>query len=591
MDDCPGVYRKRHEELIDRITDQLIAKILEKALTEKEEKHYTLIQRIKDVKLMTNTLLQYIGKISDDEMALHLTRVVLLHDRVSQIEPDQKASLEKYLDDIVLFADIGKALTHLPPHDSWTKIAEITRIVPENLLYSLIERNQFDLCDKWLRITSIPPEPLVKPSFIELLIRKVHDEEITRTESFVSVCKNLLTIMVLQLNTALLMEIRNRELLDYLIDFLIGNSLNPNPIYLNYKVSLSILDVVKPEEAASLWELISDPLLIIEQFVMNTKFEAVQRIIDTVRTLIQDNECKFCSNVDESDVFAKINSNAQLYKQFMSDFSALKSAYIGHPKNQFTSTECINRLLRIYAAKSLDFRVDEGPIEMASQFSGTSSLDSLCGTFMMPREPPDRANWVKDAEASMCMGCRRSVFTMLTRRHHCRRCGRVVCASCSSNRLIIPKLYADIPVRSCDDCVRQSAEREQKQSASPQAAAGLAEETQVLPETSFESTGGAEANTSNSTDLDVWIYRFSGHIKHDNLVRDEFSFEYAPSASLCLSILAMHTPGQQVSDFLLSFCRKFESLLKPLKPGQSNPEIDYPFVTRLLSCLSLAAKV
>lgn len=88
-----------------------------------------------------------------------------------------------------------------------------------------------------------------------------------------------------------------------------------------------------------------------------------------------------------------------------------------------------------------------------------------------------------------------------------------------------------------------------------------------------------------------WVYCFTGNHKHDNMLRDEFSFEYAPSASLCLNIIAMHTPGQECCDFLLSYCKKFEALLKPLKPGHANPEIDYAFVTRILYCLSFAAKV
>lgn len=582
FDNCQDTFHKAHRVIINQIKDQLIVKVLDEAFREQNEARYMQIGRISDVRLMTTTLLEYIDKISDEVMASRLIRTVLLHKRVSEINVDQKVRLEKYKDDIGLFADIGKALTHLPPHDSWTKIADITRIVPENLLSSLIERNQFDLCDKWLRVATIRSESLIQPRFIELLLNKIRCEQFAHVETFMSVCKTLLTTMVLQLNTNLLLEIRDRQLLDYLIDFMISNSAQPNPIYVNYKVSLCIFDAIEAEDAETLWNLIQDPLLIVEQYLMNSKFEMVQRIIDAIGSLIRSNECKFCSNAGESDDLTKINANAQLYRQFMSDFGALKSPHVGHPKNQFTSVSCIDRLLRIYAGKALDFRIGEGSADMASQFSKASSLDSLCGTFMMPREPPDRLGWVNDAEAANCMCCRRSVFTMLTRRHHCRRCGRVVCGSCSKKRLTIPKLYADIPVRACDDCVRQSVEKEQEQS--------TLSDPMVSPESTLESTSGAEANVTVSDD-DPWMYRFSGHLKHDNLVREEFSFEFAPSAALCLSILAMHTPGQQCCDFLLGYCQRFESLLKPLKPGHSNPEVDYSFVTRLLYCLSLAAKV
>ena len=48
-----------------------------------------------------------------------------------------------------------------------------------------------------------------------------------------------------------------------------------------------------------------------------------------------------------------------------------------------------------------------------------------------PAEPP--AEWVPDAEAPECMRCNVK-FTVLTRRHHCRECGHVICNGCSAVR-------------------------------------------------------------------------------------------------------------------------------------------------------------
>lgn len=252
------------------------------------------------------------------------------------------------------------------------------------------------------------------------------------------------------------------------------------------------------------------------------------------------------------------------------------------------SIECIDHLLRTYASKALDFRISnrfDNNADQQSKLNTTVSLDSLCGIFVMPHEPPPKENWVKDIEASFCMACKRSVFTMLTRRHHCRRCGRVVCHSCSTKRLCIPKLYADIPVRVCDDCARQTQETiANAQNATVGDFFSLQEEPRCSESIVAEVF---EPEIENRT----WTYRFSTNSKHNNLLRDDFSFEYAPSASICLSILALHTPGVECSNFLFSYCRKFEALLKPLKPGHSNPEVDYTFVTRILYCLSFAAKV
>uniref|UniRef100_A0A131YTG5 Rho/rac guanine nucleotide exchange factor/faciogenital dysplasia protein 3 n=1 Tax=Rhipicephalus appendiculatus TaxID=34631 RepID=A0A131YTG5_RHIAP len=53
----------------------------------------------------------------------------------------------------------------------------------------------------------------------------------------------------------------------------------------------------------------------------------------------------------------------------------------------------------------------------------------------------------------MCQLCT-SGFTFTHRRHHCRACGKVVCATCSSHRLPLPYLGSEKPVRICDDCFR-----------------------------------------------------------------------------------------------------------------------------------------
>mmetsp|Transcript_14441 Transcript_14441/g.24246 ORF Transcript_14441/g.24246 Transcript_14441/m.24246 type:complete len:279 (+) Transcript_14441:103-939(+) len=60
--------------------------------------------------------------------------------------------------------------------------------------------------------------------------------------------------------------------------------------------------------------------------------------------------------------------------------------------------------------------------------------------------------WQPDDEAPACAICKKK-FTSFFRRHHCRTCGRVVCNSCSTNRMKKPKITGyKGKVRVCDEC-------------------------------------------------------------------------------------------------------------------------------------------
>jgi hypothetical protein len=60
-----------------------------------------------------------------------------------------------------------------------------------------------------------------------------------------------------------------------------------------------------------------------------------------------------------------------------------------------------------------------------------------------------RTAWQPDAEAAECPICAVE-FSLTVRRHHCRACGRCVCADCSKGKMVVAG-YED-PERACDDC-------------------------------------------------------------------------------------------------------------------------------------------
>jgi len=60
--------------------------------------------------------------------------------------------------------------------------------------------------------------------------------------------------------------------------------------------------------------------------------------------------------------------------------------------------------------------------------------------------------WISDNEVSICMCCNETQFSMFNRRHHCRRCGRVVCKPCSQHTTVIKERLE----RTCKDCYQHT---------------------------------------------------------------------------------------------------------------------------------------
>lgn len=63
----------------------------------------------------------------------------------------------------------------------------------------------------------------------------------------------------------------------------------------------------------------------------------------------------------------------------------------------------------------------------------------------------DKDQWVNDKLSDVCQLCY-DTFTMTKRRHHCRRCGSLVCGYCSSKKFKIVKESGTEKERCCDSC-------------------------------------------------------------------------------------------------------------------------------------------
>lgn len=573
-------YRK-HRRNLAKLEYILITKQLADASSSKSVPQYQLIEHITDLDQRASVLLTHLDHIKSHHLATRLIRSILLHLNINTVNGDVRKRLETKLSNIHVYADVAAITSINYENFDWIATMERSKEAPETILHLLIDRSEYQLCLRWTRIHPLQEQHVTNPRFIECLTRALVVEKVKTIDLFEFI-ESLPTAIVMGLDSTVLLKLKNRPLLEYLVSYLTKQGLNGDAAYQHYEIALRIIDAVPAADVDSLWVLISKPLLIIEQYIMNARFDTVASIMKAIRPLIKGQpDCRQCAERQEN--LPKNNSdpnfNTRLYCDNSSDFSMLNND-INH-ENHCISTMCIDALLRIYAAKSLDFRISD--VSSASDMQAQSeifSLDSMCGSFLMPRDVPERCQWVRDQDAIYCMCCKRSRFTMLTRRHHCRRCGRVVCHVCSTQRMQIPHMYVDVPVRVCIDCYRQTEVINHQ----------VVDTAEIDQDSPVQLTSFPEV-IPRTADEDGWYFRFSGQTKHDNLLREEFCYEYAPSVALCLSIIAFHTTGSECGNFLLFYCRKFERLLQPLQSGCANSEVDYALVTRILFCLSLAAKV
>lgn len=121
------------------------------------------------------------------------------------------------------------------------------------------------------------------------------------------------------------------------------------------------------------------------------------------------------------------------------------------------------------------------------------------------------AVWVPDNEATICMNCKKTQFTMIVRRHHCRNCGAVVCGPCSSKKFLLPQ-QSSKPVRVCTACYERLSKVVKNESAK---AAADTQNTAAVTGGANAGTGGKMGDSSAEDDSDEEAGAGANNETHD----------------------------------------------------------------------------
>ncbi|KAG7158413.1 uncharacterized protein LOC121878790 [Homarus americanus] len=489
-------------------------------------------------------------------------------------------------------------------HKSWQEVELMSNEKPAELLQYLIQKKQFKLGVQWADYHNGSAElrRLVDQSYLMDVLDKTSPEYNIALEALnaislkdlMIVMKNLLQRLSNIPTRRFLIEVFLKRIHSTCEDFICNKSTefeenrkdttNVSEQESDVKESncdiFSSLDIMSLQQEVmglilvedvgppaadrfQLSHLASAPHLIIEQWLMNIRLDAVGK---SIKVLAQ--------HLDMVGMgISPPNHSSDFGMSFSCTDTPAQTREI-----QGLSWDVLNWLLEVYAAKALDTT----GVQLALKPHLVS--DKSPRKFVMPSQPPKRNDWVPDAEVRRCPVCEVAIFSMFCRRHHCRRCGRVVCSSCSQHRNVVQG-YDELLVRVCADCYQQTKEL------------NLQDYIQVRPlgDGSYDTVSqtsdahGVRRRNSWTSDTEGGWY-LSTDTQHNDLIRQEFCYDYAPSLSLCLAILALHQDHKRAAVCTVKLCHHLFSLIISSLRAAS-PETDHSFVLSMIQTLLTSSKV
>lgn len=328
-----------------------------------------------------------------------------------------KKECTKWLNSIPIYEKIAKILGVL----MWSEVYATSLEDPEIVLQSLLDAQEFEICLQWTSLHTVSEniKNLVKTSLIKQVLQNSNNMTIFNLSDLLF---EISTKEVIDLCREALYKMRDLESMKIVIKFLVSNTQNQSELenFENTCIGIHFLSEMDASERPLFWELVHNPLLIVEQYLMNAKFDKLTKLLNKIKP------------------FLKVNSSGDNLYYNLSLINTLT-----------ISINAIDALFRIYAVKALDLKSNKyqkvSPIAKPSDIL-LQSIDSInlvgtTSTFIMPDEAPAKENWVPDNFSSSCMVCKTTLFSIIIRRHHCRRCGRLVCYSCSRHKIQVTNIY------------------------------------------------------------------------------------------------------------------------------------------------------
>ncbi|XP_041121838.1 zinc finger FYVE domain-containing protein 26 isoform X1 [Polyodon spathula] len=452
----------------------------------------------------------------------------------------------------------------------WQEVRRDSREDPESVLDVILSAKEFGLCERWVELHPVSPECLMRLQREHLL----HLLETGDSEDAFQLLQSLSDPeQCLLISEQALDQRPGLTACHFLANYLTSHfhkSVAPTRQHeiQAMRIGSELLLLLPEPTRQDYFQLSSSPLLMLEQLLMNMKVDWAATAVLSLQQLLLGQEAGF--TVED------INELLSRYARKALDFP-----YAPRERTRADSVISLQDLLSQTPGQET-FPPSPSAETPPSSTAGSSPLHTPKALperapcrqkleFTPPERPPEKKNWIPDQQQDMCMVCRKERFTMFNRRHHCRRCGRLVCNTCSTRKMVVQGCRGD-PVRVCDQCYsffNQDTQEENEQAevaGSPGSGCLGFSAILQLPE------------------VPERLRKLSLNEAENEIERSEFYYEEAPSASLCIAILNLHSNSIVCGQQLIEHCHQ-------LSRGLTNPEVDPRLLTDIMKQLLFSAKL
>ncbi|XP_059951930.1 zinc finger FYVE domain-containing protein 26 isoform X2 [Mesoplodon densirostris] len=481
-----------------------------------------------------------------------------------------ECELQRKLAELLVYQKI-LGLQATPMWCDWQTLRNCCVEDPSTVMNVILEAKEYELCEEWGCLYPIPREHLItlhQKHLLHLLERGDHEKalQLLRRIPDLTMCLEV-TEQSLDQHSSLA---TSHFLANYLTTHFYGELTADRhreiqALYMGSKVLLTL-----PEQhRASYSHLSSNPLLMLEQLLMNMKVDWATMAVQTLHQLLAGQEIGF--TMDEVDSLLSRYAGKAL--DFLYPLREKRSDPVIYLQEVVSPASDLETLSRSPSAEFSSVAAPgvstvHSPIPRERSFP--QSQPPL--EFVPPATPPARHQWVPDESESTCMVCCRERFTMFNRRHHCRRCGRLVCSSCSTKKTVVEGCREN-PTRVCDQCYSYfNKDAPEENPGHPGAPDSPKSESPPY---------SAVVRVPKAAEVE-WILDLNE--EENELVRSEFYYEQAPSASLCIAILNLHQDSVACGHQLIEHCCR-------LSQGLTNPEVDAGLLTDIMKQLLFSAKM